>query len=183
MRGITFNDVKRYIDGLAESGDLDTVKRLESEINSALTRVYDVQRKKIEDEENAKFMAISDNFAPLAERLEAGDDIDDYSINLAIRTVAREFFYGENPIQPMFAVRAFRAGSLVNHECMTYVIELVRRCPKAPQFYRYWKDSIYYSDDGVKYLKSLYEYIYGIMVNAYDMYLNKARRSKGDHEK
>ena len=175
MQGITFNDVKRYIDGLAENGDEDAVRRLESEINLALSRVYAIQRKKIEDEENAKFMAISDNFAPLAERLEFGDDIDDYSINLAIRTVAREFFYGENPIQPMFAVRAFRAGSLVNHECMTYVIELVRRCPKAPQFYKYWKDSIYYSDDGVKYLKSLYEYIYGIMVTAYEMYKNKTR--------
>lgn len=174
---LTFDDVIAYIDQLADKNDETTLRKVMDEANGGLTRCYENRMKALEDKKEKKFLLIIDSFAPLAECLESGAEIDEHSINTAVREVAREYFYGNDDLEPLFVSRQFGEGKSVDYECMVYAIDILRRATTVTAFYKYWKDSLCYSDDGNKYLKGLFDFMYTIMDNACSMFMRKTKRS------
>lgn len=173
---LTFDDVMAYIDQLVDKNDETTLRKVMDEANGGLTRCYENRMKALEDKKEKKFLLIIDSFAPLAECLESGAEIDEYSSNIAVREVSREYFYGNDDLEPLFVSRQFGEGKSVDYECMVYAIDILRRATTVPAFYKYWKDSLYYSDEGTKCLKSLFEFMYTVMDNACTCYRSKKQR-------
>ena len=177
---LTFEDVRDYIYQCVDKEDEDTLRKLIEVAQSGIGSIFDNRMKAIEEKKEKKFLLIIDSFAPLAECLESGTEIDEHSINTAVREVAREYFYGNDDLEPLFVSRQFGEGKSVDYECMVYAIDILRRATTVPAFYKYWKDSLCYSDDGNKYLKGLFDFMYTIMDNACSMFMRKTKRSLND---
>ncbi len=173
---LTFEDVRAYIYQCVDKEDEDTLRKLIDVAQSGITSICEKRVEAIKEKKEKKFLLIIDSFYPLAECLESGAEIDEYSINTAVREVAREYFYGNDDLEPLFVSRQFGEGKSVDYECMVYAIDILRRATTVPAFYKYWKDSLCYSDSGNKYLKGLFDFMYTIMDNACSMFI--MRRSK-----
>ena len=173
---LTFEDVRAYIYQLVEKNDETTIRKVIDEAESGIGRIFDNRMKAVEEKKEKKFLFIIDSFAPLAECLESGAEIDEYSSNIAVREVAREYFYGNGELTPPFTDRTFGEGKPVDHDCMVYAVDILRKATKHPRLCTYWKDSVYYSDEGVKHLKSLFEYMYTVMDNACTCYRRKTAK-------
>ena len=163
---LTFDDAMRYIDQLVDRGDKQTMNKLIDEAQSGLGRIYENEAKADEERKEKKFLLVIDSFAPLAECLESGVEIDEYSSHIAVREVAREYFYGNDDLTPPFTDRIFGEGKPVDHDCMVYAVDILRKATKHPRLCMYWKTSVHYSDEGVKHLKSLFEFLYTVMDNS-----------------
>lgn len=173
---LTYEDVSLYIDQLVVRADKETMNKLIDEAQSGLGRIYENETKAIEERKEKKFLLIIDSFAPLAECLESDTEIDEYSSHIAVREVAREYFYGNDDLTPLFTHRTFGEGKPVDYDCMVYAIDILRKATKHPNLCMYWKTSVYYSDEGVKHLKSLFEYMYTVMDNACSCYRRKTAK-------
>lgn len=173
---LTYEDVRRYIDQLVVKADKQTMNKLIDEAQSGLGRIYENEAKAIEKKKENKFLLIIDSFAPLAECLESGAEIDEYSSNIAVREVAREYFYGNDDLTPPFTDRTFGKGKPVDYDCMVYAVDILRKATKHPRLCVYWKTSVCYSDEGIKHLKSLFEYMYTVMDNACTCYRRKTAK-------
>ena len=170
---LTYDDAMRYIDQLVDSGDRQTMNKLIDEAQSGLGCIYENEAKADEERKEKEFLLIIDSFAPLAECLESGAEIDEYSSHIAVREVAREYFYGNDDLTPPFTDRIFGEGKPVDHDCMVYAVDILRKATKHPCLCMYWKTSVHYSDEGIKHLKSLFEYLYTVMDNACSCYRRK----------
>lgn len=173
---LTYEDVMRYIEQLVVGADKRTMNKLIDEAQSGLGRIYENEAKAIEDKKEKKFLLIIDSFTPLAECLESGAEVDEYSSNIAVREVAREYFYGNDDLTPPFTYRTFGKGKPVDYDCMVYAIDILRKATKHPRLCAYWETSVGYSDEGVKHIKSLFEYMYTVMDNACTCYRRKTAR-------
>ena len=173
MKELTFEDVRAYIYQLVEKNDDDTLAKLIDVAQSGITSVCENRRKAIEEKKEKKFLLIIDSFAPLAECLESGTEIDEYSSCIAVREVSREYFYGNDDLTPPFTHRICGEGRPVDYDCMVYAIDILRKATKHPGLYMYWKNSVCYSDEGTQYLKSLFEFMYTVMDNACTCYRRK----------
>lgn len=170
---LTYEDVRGYIEQLVVKADKQTMNKLIDEAQSGLGRIYENEAKADEERKEKKFLLIIDSFAPLAECLESGTEIDEYSSHIAVREVAREYFYGNDDLTPPFTDRIFGEGKPVDHDCMVYAVDILRKATKHPCLCMYWKTSVHYSDEGIKHLKSLFEYLYTVMDNACSCYRRK----------
>lgn len=173
---LTFDDVMAYIDQLVDKNDETTLRKVMDKANGGLTRCYENRMKALEEKREKKFLLIIDSFAPLAECLESGAEIDEYSSNIAVREVSREYFYGNDDLTPPFTDRLFGEGKPVDYDCMVYAVDILRKATRHPNLCMYWKTSVYYSDEGVKHLKSLFEYMYTVMDNACSCYRRKTSK-------
>ncbi len=173
---LTFEDVCAYIDQLVEKNDETTIRKVIDEAQSGIGRIFDNRMKAIEEKKEKKFLLIVDSFAPLAECLESGAEIDEYSSNIAVREVAREYFYGNDDLTPPFVNRTFGKGKPVDYDCMVYAVDILRKATKHPRLCVYWQTSVCYSDEGTKHLKSLFEFMYTVMDNACTCYRSKKQR-------
>lgn len=173
---LTYEDAMRYIEQLVVSADKRTMNKLIDEAQSGLGRIYENEAKAVEEKKDKKFLLIIDSFAPLAECLESGVEVDEYSSNIAVREVAREYFYGNDDLTPPFVNRTFGEGKPVDYDCMVYAIDILRKATRHPRLCAYWETSVYYSDEGTKRLKSLFEYMYSVIDNACTCYRRKTAR-------
>lgn len=173
---LTFEDVCAYINQLVEKNDETTIRKVIDEAHSGIGRIFDNGMKAIEEKKEKKFLLIIDSFTPLAECLESGAEVDEYSSNISVREVAREYFYGNDDLTPPFVNRTFGEGKPVDYDCMVYAIDILRKATRHPRLCAYWETSVYYSDEGTKRLKSLFEYMYSVIDNACTCYRRKTAR-------
>lgn len=170
---LTFEDVRAYIYQCVDKEDEDTLRKLIDVAQSGIGSIFDNRMKALEEKKEKKFLLIIDSFAPLAECLESGTETDEYSSNIAVREVVREYFYGNDDLTPPFIQRTFGEGKPVDYDCMVYAVDILRKATKHPGLYMYWKNSVHYSDEGIKHLKSLFEFLYTVMDNSCSCYRRK----------
>ena len=174
-KSTTPTEVSRYINQMVQDDNLDTLVSLKEKLDSAIDLINENRRKAEEERINRKIDEIAINFEPLAKEVGSFEPATDFAVNLAVRFAAQEFFYGKD--DDMVPCLCRKYSDLVpvadKDACMTYAIELARRCVLTAQnrFYEYWTTGMYYSvDDDPGHTRSLYFTLYAIMQSGYNQY-------------
>lgn len=119
---------------------------------------------------------------PLAKEVSSFDPATLFAVNTAVRYTAQKFFYGnDDDLVPLWCTKYSDLAPVADKDaCMTYAIELARRCVLTAQdnFYKFWMstvDSDDTSDTGLA--RSMYGALYGLVQNGYNMF--RKRTTKG----
>lgn len=178
----TSTEVSRYINQMVQDGNLEALHSLRENLDSAIDQVHENRRKADEERRNKKLDAIAANCMPLAKEVSSFDPATLFAVNTAVRYAAQEFFYGNDDDLVPFMCRKYADLEPVADKdaCMTYAIELARRCVLTAQdnFYKFWMstvDSDDTSDTGLA--RSMYGALYGLVQNGYNMF--RKRTTKG----
>lgn len=174
----TPTEVNRYINQMAQDGNLDALRSLSEELNSAI----DLVRKADEEQRNKKLDAIAANCMPLAKEVISAEPATLFAVNTAVRYAAQEFFYGkDDDLVPLMCTKYADLDPVSDKDaCMTYAIELARRSVLTAQesFFKFWMAVVEFdtsSDTGLA--RSLYAALYRLVQNGYRMY--RKRTTKG----
>lgn len=181
-KSTTPTEVSRYINQMIQDGNLDALRSLRDELNSSIDLVHETRRKADEERRNKKLDAIAANCMPLAKEVGSFEPATLFAVNTAVRYAAQEFFYGNDDDLVPFMCRKYSDLEPVADKdaCMTYAIELVRRCVLTAQdnFYKCWMDCVDSddtSDTGLA--RSMYNALYELVQNGYNMF--RKRTAKG----
>lgn len=181
-KSTTPTEVKRYIDQMVQDDNLDPLVSLKEKLDSAIDLINENRRKADEERRNKKLDAIAANCMPLAKEVGSFEPATLFAVNTAVRYAAQEFFYGNDDDLVPFMCRKYSDLEPVTDKdvCMTYAIELARRCVLTAQdnFYKFWMncvDSDDTSDTGLA--RSMYNALYGLVQNGYNMF--RKRTAKG----
>lgn len=178
----TPTEISRHISQMVQDDNLDALRSLSEELNSAIDLVHENRRKADEERRNKKLDAIAANCMPLAKEVSSFEPATLFAVNTAVRYAAQEFFYGNDDDLVPFMCRKYSDLDPVADKdaCMTYAIELARRCVLTAQdnFYKFWMncvDSDDTSDTGLA--RSMYDALYRLVQNGYSMF--RKRTAKG----
>lgn len=176
-------EVSRYINQMVQDNNLEALRSLRENLDSAIDQVHETRRKADEERRNKKLDAIAANCMPLAKEVWDFDPATLFAVNTAVRYAAQEFFYGNDDDLVPFMCRKYADLEPVADKdaCMTYAIELARRCVLTAQdtFYKFWMstvDSDDTSDTGLA--RSMYGALYGLVQNGYHMFRNRTVKGK-----
>lgn len=175
-------EVSRYIDQMVQDGNLDALVSLKEKLDSAIDLIRENRRKTDEERRNRKLDAIAANCMPLAKEVISAEPATLFAVNTAVRYAAQEFFYGnDDDLVPFMCTKYADLDPVSDKDaCMTYAIELARRCVLTAQdnFYKFWMncvDSDDTSDTGLA--RSMYAALYRLVQNGYIMF--RKRTAKG----
>lgn len=175
-------EVSRYINQMVQDSNLDPLVSLKEKLDSAIDLINENRRKADEERRSKKLDAIAANCMPLAKEVGSFEPATLFAVNTAVRQAAQEFFYGnDNDLVPFMCSKYADLDPVADKDaCMTYAIELARRCILTAQdnFYKFWMncvDSDDTSDTGLA--RSMYSALYGLVQNGYNMF--RKRTAKG----
>lgn len=176
-------EVSRYISQMVQDDNLEALDSLRSEVENAISQLYETRRKADEERISRKTGEIAINFEPLAKEVGSFEPATDFAVNLAVRFAAQEFFYGKDDDMVPCLCRKYSdlPPAADKDACMTYAVDLARRAIRTAQdcFYKYWTSSIYYNDDtDPGHTRSLYFTLYALMQSGYDQYQHYATRGR-----
>lgn len=178
----TPTEISRYINQMVQDDNLDPLVSLKEKLDSAIDLISENRRKADEERRSKKLDAIAANCMPLAKEVSSFEPATLFAVNTAVRHAAQEFFYGNDDDLVPFMRRKYSDLEPVADKdaCMTYAIELARRCVLTAQdnFYKFWMncvDSDDTSDTGLA--RSMYDALYGLVQNGYNMF--RKRTAKG----
>lgn len=181
-KSTTPTEISRYINQMVQDDNLDPLVSLKEKLDSAIDLINETRRKADEERRNKKLDAIAANCMPLAKEVSSFDPATLFAVNTAVRYAAQEFFYGnDDELVPFLCTKYADLAPVSDKDaCMTYAIELARRCVLTAQdnFYKFWMagvDSDDTSDTGLA--RSMYSALYRLVQNGYDMY--RKRTAKG----
>lgn len=175
-------EVSRYINQMVQDNNLDSLVLLKETLDSAIGLINENRRKADEERRNRKLDEIAANCMPLAKEVGSFEPATQFAVNTAVRCAAQEFFYGnDDDLVPFMCTKYSDLDPVSDKDaCMTYAIDLARRCVFTAQdnFYKFWMADINFdgtSDTGLA--RSMYSALYRLVQNGYTMF--RKRTAKG----
>ena len=176
-------EVSRYINQMVQDNNLDSLVSLKEKLDSSIDLINENRRKADEERRNKKLDAIAANCMPLAKEVGSFEPATQFAVNTAVRCAAQEFFYGkDDDLVPLMCTKYSDLGPVSDTDaCMTYAIELARRCVFTAQdnFYKFWRADINFDDSSDAGLaRSMYSALYRLVQNGYTMFLKRTAKGR-----